>query len=216
MWLFLRTASFSKAQRPISSQALDEINSRLVAPLPDDLESLWTTCFGGELSYDLLARFDGVDEPLPFSFTELFFPGSDHYRDLPGWMDYELRLAQEAAEEREQSLPKKLEYLPFGGFEYLERIYVKLVPGTDHGSVWGWRKALPPGWKGALKRDSVIRLADNVRSLWRMLHVAPQSVLDDYGCMSTFQNTLDSLRNAGESALADRVRAVYAATSVDS
>src|SRR5690606_23676837 len=105
-----------------------------------DLEALWLTSFGGELAYALFGRFEGVDEPLPFSFRELFYPGSDHYHDLDGWMDHELELAQEAAEDKGEAIPDKLAYLPIGGFEYLERIYVKLDPAEEYGSVWGWRK----------------------------------------------------------------------------
>ncbi|WP_252406521.1 hypothetical protein, partial [Acinetobacter pittii] len=79
--------------------------------------------------YDLEVDYDGHRHP--FSFSELFYPDSDGYHDLWGWIEHERELAAEAAAEEGRDWNGKLAYLPFGGFEYLERLYVCVEPGPE-------------------------------------------------------------------------------------
>lgn len=197
------------AQPPIPDAQLAHVAARLAGPLPADLVALWRTCFGGRLLYDLEARIDGVEAPVPFAFMELFYPSSDHYQTLDGWMDHELDLARRVAGERGEPLPDTLAYLPIGGFEYLERIYVR-VDAEDHGGVVGWRKALPPAWNDPVGHDAVAHLADDVRALFRALHVDVARVGDDLGsAMEFLTEVVEPLREAAGDALADRVRAHF-------
>jgi hypothetical protein len=96
----------------------------------------------------------------------MFYPGSEHYRDLFGWIDHELELAQEKAEEQGKPVPKRTPYLPFAGFEYLERFYVSLRP-DEYGSVVVYAQGIP--WKGRLNKDSVAMVAQTVSELFDQL-----------------------------------------------
>lgn len=158
------------AQPPVEDAVLDAVAARCAGPLPDGLLALWRTAFGGRLDYDLRCRFGDVE--VEASWTELFFPGSDGYRDLWGWIEHEAELAEEAAEEDGVRWSGRLDFLPIGGFEYLERVYVVVTPGPDHGSVVLWRQALPPAWNGPLESDSVTTLAPDLRSAFRLLDLA--------------------------------------------
>lgn len=158
------------AQPPASSEIVREIEARCGAALPPGLLALWRTSFGGALDYDLEVAFDGVVRA--FSFTELFYPGSSHYHDLWGWMEHETTLAEEAADETGRTWDGKLAYLPFGGFEYLDRLYVCLEEGPDYGAVFAWAKGLPPAWTFALNKDSIARVADDVPALFRQLFLS--------------------------------------------
>jgi hypothetical protein len=202
-----------EAQPPISEAALARVATRVAGPLPDELVALWRTCFGGRLLYDLNARFEGASEPVALSFTELYYPGSPHYHTLDGWMDHELDLARHAAARRGEPPPDRLAWLPFGGFEYLERLYVR-VGGEDHGAVYAWRQALPPSWPDPVGRDGVARLAPGVRALFRALFVDPARVADDLGSANEFlESVVDPLRDDAGDALADRVRALFLAAT---
>ncbi|AKJ04967.1 Ankyrin repeat protein [Archangium gephyra] len=155
------------AQPPVEDKVLIELAKHCAGPLPEALLALWRTAFGGHLSYDLRARFGEHESSL--SFRELFFPENGGYRDLWGWIEHEESLARDAAKERGEAWPGVLKALPFGGFEYLERLYAIVTPGREHGSVHVWSEGLPPGWVFHLNEDSVTRLANDVRELFRML-----------------------------------------------
>jgi hypothetical protein len=155
------------AQPPIEDEVLSEIGERCEGPLPVDLIALWRTAFGGTLAYDLRATFG--DHEASLSFSELFFPDSDGYYDLWGWIEHEEELAQKAADERGEVWSGALAALPFGGFEYLERIYAIVRPGEDHGAVVAWTEGLPPGWMFDLQEDLVTRVSGSVRALFRAL-----------------------------------------------
>ncbi|GGN19431.1 hypothetical protein FHR83_003952 [Actinoplanes campanulatus] len=114
----------TEAEPPIDGETLAAVAARCSGTIPVELVALWRTAFGGRLDYDLDA---------PVSFSEVF--GShDGYHDLWGWIDHEAELAGSP----------KLRYLPFGGFEYLDRLYVDTHGG---GAVVYWQQGLPPGWE---------------------------------------------------------------------
>ncbi len=157
-----------KAQPPITAEQLAEVERRVGAPVPHGLRGLWETAFGGKLDYDLEVSFD--EHRYTASFGELFYPDSKGYRDLPGWIDYERELAEEAAEEDGEPAPDALSVLPFGGFEYLERVYVSLRPERN-GEVVLWASGLPPAWKVRLNEDSASVIAPSLEELFDGLSV---------------------------------------------
>ncbi|WP_423760291.1 hypothetical protein [Burkholderia sp. NLJ2] len=80
------------------------------------------TTAGDSLDYDLTLEMNGLVEGI--SWGELFYNGSNGYRDLQGWIDHELELAEESTEEDSRPWNGQIDALPFGGFEYCDRIYV--------------------------------------------------------------------------------------------
>lgn len=155
------------AQPPIADDVLAKIEARCAGPVPDGLKALWAICFGGTLDYCLSIDFDGEIDA--FSFTEIFFPDSGHYNDLWEWIGHEAEMANEAAAESGAAFTGRLSFLPFGGFEYLCRLYVCVEPGPDHGAVYAWMQGLPPAWTLRLNRDAFVRVADDVPALFRLL-----------------------------------------------
>lgn len=186
------------AQPPVSAEHVQRLAEGLAGPIPEDLLRLWRTCFGGRLGYDLEVDYDGHRHP--FSFSELFYPDSDGYHDLWGWIEHERELAAEAATEEGRDWNGKLAYLPFGGFEYLERLYVCVEPGPEHGAVIAWSHGLPPAWAGRLHQDSVTRLADDVGGLFRLLSFEqdPFDAENACGVADELLEALDALEAAGE------------------
>lgn len=186
------------AQPPVSAEHVQRLAEGLAGPIPEELLRLWRTCFGGRLGYDLEVDYDGHRHP--FSFSELFYPDSDGYHDLWGWIEHELELAAEAAAEEGRDWNGKLAYLPFGGFEYLERLYVCVEPGPEHGAVIAWSHGLPPAWAGRLHQDSVTRLADDVGGLFRLLSFEqdPFDAENACGVADELLEALDALEAAGE------------------
>lgn len=152
------------AQPPVTAEQLERIQAVCAGPIPAALRDLWSLTFGGALDYDLEAVLG--DRSVEVSFTELFYPGSGHYRDLDGWVEHELELAEQAAEERGEVWSGKLDFLPFGGFEYLERMYVVVRPGPDHGAVVYLREGLPPTWNDP---GGIATVADDVHDLFAKL-----------------------------------------------
>ncbi|ANP47719.1 hypothetical protein [Candidatus Viadribacter manganicus] len=164
------------AQPGIAEATIVEIERHCRGPLPKGLKDLWRASFGGSIDYDLEAAFG--DSIVEFSFTELFFPGSDGYRDLWGWIEHEAELAQEAAERARRKFDGRLSYLPFGGFEYADRLYVCVEPGPDFVSVHAWMQGLPPGWVMRLNEDRVSRIADDIPSLFKLLDLASDPFIE--------------------------------------
>ena len=159
------------AQPPVTADVLAAIAARCRGPIPQGLLDLWSVTFGGSLDYELFAPL-GEDWTW-LSFAELFYPDSGRYHDLWGWIEHDADLATEAADERGEAFDGLLDYLPFGGFEYLERLYVRTTPGPDHGKVIAWIQGLPPAWGGKLGGDDVaIPVADSVPELFRALGLA--------------------------------------------
>jgi len=155
-----------EAQPPITDEQIAEVEARLTGSIPDGLLALWRVAFGGQLDYDLSVDLKG--HRYAASFCELFFPGSDRYRDLWGWIENELELAQEATEGQDVAEPQRLDVLPFGGFEYLERVYVRVGP-EGRGKVLLWARGLPPAWKMVLHEDTHDEVADDVGDLFDQL-----------------------------------------------
>ncbi|WP_433378388.1 hypothetical protein ACQPZX_11600 [Actinoplanes sp. CA-142083] len=192
-----------EAQPPIDDATLAEVAERCAGPLPGALVELWRTTFGGSLDYDL------TQDDMPLSMTELFYPGSDNYNDLWGWIDHERELAG----------ADRLAYLPIGGFEYLDRVYVCTTPGADHGVVVSWQQGLPPGWE--LKSgDRTGRLAADLHGLFEQLVLERDPWGDegeDVDAGSEVRDAIDELAEGGatERSAAGKLRALVTATVLD-
>lgn len=159
-----------EAQPGITDQTIAQVEQYCRGSLPEGLKQLWRSAFGGSVNYDLEVQFDA--SVVEFSFTELFYPKSGGYRDLWGWIEHELEIAEEVAEREGRKFDGRLSHLPIGGFEYLDRVYVCVEPGPDYGSVHGWMHGLPPAWVLRLNEDHVTRIADDVSSFFRCLDLA--------------------------------------------
>ncbi len=207
------------AQPPATTFALESIAERCAGPIPQDLLDLWSVTFGGRLYYDLEARFEEIEEPMALDMVELFYEQSPHYRDLSGWIDHEIELRQDKAAAAGEPKPTTTHFLPFGGFEYLSRAYVSVSDEVTanakshaaYGSVWFWRKALPPAWEGRLKQDAAVGLAPNLRAFFSLLHVDAQRAADTYGHVLDVLGRLDTFKER-DPELASLVRAYYLAT----
>ncbi|QKW32827.1 ankyrin repeat domain-containing protein [Actinomadura sp. NAK00032] len=199
------------AQPPIDDALLDAVAERCAGPLPDPLIALWRTTFGGRLDYNLSADLDGQNVPL--SFTELFYPDSNGYHDLWGWIDHEGMLAQETWPD----WSGRLVHLPIGGFEYLERVYVHTAAGPDYGAVDCWRQGLPPGWE-LTTGDRVGRLADDLHALFGQLVLDqnPWETADATG--EKMRDAIDELGESGDPtarSAAAKLRRIVQATVLD-
>ncbi|MEV4351081.1 SMI1/KNR4 family protein [Actinoplanes sp. NPDC049596] len=144
------------AQPPVTDEALAAVAEHCAGPLPAPLVELWRTSFGGSLHYDLRADLGG--EEVLVSLRELFYPDSDGYQDLWGWIGHERELIDGA----------RLSYLPIGGFEYLDRVYVGTADGPDHGAVACWQQGLPAGWE-LTEGDRAALIADDLPALFDQL-----------------------------------------------
>jgi hypothetical protein len=206
------------AQPPIESQVLETVRNACAGPIPEQLLELWAITAGGSLDYDLRLTLGGGNESV--DWCELFYEGSDRYRDLPGWIAYERELAEEFAEQvAEQNadqgaeqgiepLTSKLRFLPIGGFEYLTRIYLYVGSTTEimgdttgenrnetqhkYGSVIAWKYGLPPAWTHRLHDDSSATLAASLKDAFAMmrLSVDPRQS-NDYASGTTFLEYVD-------------------------
>lgn len=153
-----------EAQHPVTDAELADVEKRIDGKVSPELVALWKTSFGGTLDYDYEIAFG--NHLYSASLRELFYPGSHHYRDLNGWIEHELEECQEIAEEQGNPIPKRSPLIPFGGFEYLERFYVSLLP-EEYGSVVVYARGIP--WKGRLNEDSVASVAGSVAELFDQL-----------------------------------------------
>lgn len=166
-----------QAQPAISDEQLAEVERRLGRPLPPTLVDLWRHAYGGRLDYDLRVDYQGHLHC--YSLRELFYPGSDGYYDLWGWLEQEQEGAREFAEERGEAWNGLLDYLPIGGFEYLERLYICVAPGANFGAVHAWSRGLPPAWTMQLHQDSFCRVADDLQALFAQLNFEQDPLADD-------------------------------------
>ncbi|MGN8079541.1 SMI1/KNR4 family protein [Variovorax sp. 22077] len=180
-----------EAQPPMPQEQIDAVQALCSGPLPEALVALWRETAGGRLDYDLSLEMNGNLEGI--SWSELFWNGSDGYNDLQGWIDHEQELAQEAAEESGAPWSGKLTHLPFGGFEYTDRIYAVVEPGAAHGQIVAWKKGLPPAWTHALHEDSVNTIAPDLHGAFAALHLDedPLAPTSDYFSGQTLLAYLD-------------------------
>lgn len=180
-----------EAQPPMPQEQIDAVQALCSGPLPEALVALWRETAGGRLDYDLSLEMNGNLEGI--SWSELFWNGSDGYNDLQGWIDHEQELAQDAAEESGTPWSGKLTHLPFGGFEYTDRIYAVVEPGAAHGQIVAWKKGLPPAWTHALHEDSVNTIAPDLHGAFAALHLDedPLAPTSDYFSGQTLLAYLD-------------------------
>ncbi|MFS2165779.1 SMI1/KNR4 family protein [Variovorax sp. Varisp62] len=179
------------AQPPMPRQQIDAVQAQCAGPIPEALLALWQQTAGGRLDYDLSLEMNGNLEAI--SWNELFWNGSDGYHDLQGWIAHELELAEEAAQEGGTPWSGKLTHLPFGGFEYTDRIYAVVDPGAGHGQVIAWKKGLPPAWTHALHEDSVNTIAPDLMGAFAALHLEEDPLVPtgDYFSGQTLLEYLD-------------------------
>lgn len=201
-------------QPPLAEARIAEIEAACTGPLPDALRDLWRLTAGGELAYDLRAKMDGNEEAL--SWAELFYDGSDHYRDLQGWIEHEQECADEAAAEDGETWNGKLRYLPIGGFEYCDRIYVAVEPGPRAGSIVAWKKGLP-GWTHALQQDGIATIAPDLHAAFAALCVETDPEHDEDSPGVRVLEYLDERVSDHGMAqtLADKLTAFYLRARVD-
>ena len=152
------------AQPPITKSQLDRVQQQVEGELSPDLIALWKVSFGGALDYDYEVAFG--EHLYTASLRELFYPSSDHYHTLDGWIEHEIEVSQQVAEQRGKPIPERTRFVPFGGFEYLERFYVSLQP-DEYGAVLIYAQGIP--WKGRLNEDSVAKVANSVAELFDQL-----------------------------------------------
>lgn len=206
-----------EARPPISEDALRDIRRRIRGSLPEDLLSLWRLTAGGRLDYDLRLTMQGNQEAI--SWAELFYHDSDGYRDLPGWIEHEQALAEEAAEARGHNWDGKIEALPIGGFEYCDRIYVVTDHNAlDYGHTLAWKMGLPPAWRHAMHEDGLATIAPTLREAFQCLGLEKDPVSDDSADTGLeFLEYLDSRRQDHDlpAALADKVIDFYRQAVLD-
>ena len=130
------------AQPPMSEAAIAAVQDVCAGPLPPALLTLWRQTAGGRLAYDLSIAVETDDGPRieAISWCELSYNGNGRYRDLQGWIEHELELAEAMAEDEGCDWNGKLDCLPFGGFEYCDRIYAVTAPDApDRGGIVRFR-----------------------------------------------------------------------------
>lgn len=211
------------ARPPMAADEIAAVQACSAGPLPAPLIALWQTTAGGRLDYDLVLPMetDEGEHMEAISWNELFWNGSDGYRDLQGWIDHELECAEEAADDRDEPWSGKLDYLPFGGFEYCDRIYAVVKPAgaPDSGDILAWKKGLPPAWKGALHEDGLATLAPDLHSAFAALclHEDPLAPTSDYHAGQSLLEALEVriTEHGMPRALADHLVAHYRTALVD-
>ncbi|WP_241133354.1 SMI1/KNR4 family protein [Achromobacter insuavis] len=200
-------------QPPMSETRIAEIEAICAGPLPEALRDLWRLTAGGELAYDLHAQMDGNEEAL--SWSELFYDGSDQYRDLAGWIEHEQECAEEAAEESGEAWDGKLRYLPIGGFEYCDRIYVQVGPGGHAGGIVAWKQGLP-GWTHTLQQDGIATIAADLRGAFAELCLEEDPEDPDSTGVRVLEYLDERVADHGmPQALADKLTAFYRRALVD-
>lgn len=207
-----------EAQPPMPADQIAAVQARCAGPIPQPLLDLWRRTAGGRLDYDLTLRMNGNEETIGWS--ELFFNGSDGYRDLQGWIDHEIELVEENEEAEEAPAGNiRLSALPLGGFEYLDRIYAVVEPGAAHGQILAWKQGLPPAWTHALHEDGLGIIAPDLHAAFAALHLDedPLAPSGDYFSGQTLMAWLDERHDSHglELALMDKLVAFYRRAMVD-
>jgi hypothetical protein len=200
------------AQPPMSADQIDAVRVLAGGSIPDAVIGLWRLTAGGRLDYDLDVPMHGRPEAV--AWCELFYLGSDGYRDLQGWIDYERERAREDAARDGIAWNGQLFALPIGGFEYCDRIYVVIdAQAANHGHVLAWKRGLPPAWTGAMHEDGVGTVATDLHAAFRALRLDgdPLAPTSSYCTGTDFLAYLDERTDDHGLAqtLADKVIAFY-------
>jgi hypothetical protein len=179
------------AQPPMPAQQIAAVQALCAGPIPEALVALWRQTAGGRLDYDLTLPMNGNVESI--SWSELFWDGSDGYRDLQGWIEHEQEQAREAAADGGAPWSGKITHLPFGGFEYRDRVYAVVDPGAAHGQIVAWKQGLPPAWTHALHEDGLSTIAPDLHGAFAALHLDedPLAPTSDYFSGQTLLEYLD-------------------------
>jgi hypothetical protein len=205
------------AQPPISSTTLAWVQERCAGPIPEQLLRFWSITAGGSIDYDANLEIEGASHG--FSWTELFFEGADTYFDLPGWVTRELEGLQESCEESGRAFSGLLSWLPIGGFEYLDRVYVCVAPGEQYGSVAFWMRGLPAAWTHRLHENSMATVAATLNDAFAKLYLEshPDDDSDPYKHGNELFEYLDERINGHglSQSLAERLIDFYATAVVD-
>lgn len=204
------------AQPPMPPEQIAAVQAQCDGPLPDALLALWQLTAGGSLDYQLSLPMNGNEEAI--SWTELFYNGSNRYRDLQGWIDHEREQAENVAAERGKSWGGLLDVLPFGGFEYCDRLYVVTTPGApDCGHVLAWKQGMPPGWHGMMHADGLATVATDVYGAFRALQLDSDPLGPDAEVGTDLLDYLDERRESHglPDALAERLIAFYRRAMID-
>jgi hypothetical protein len=214
--LFAQRVIF-EAQPPMAEADIDAVQAVCSGPIPEQLIDLWRVTAGGSLDYDLSIDMDGNREAI--GWCELFYNGSTHYHDLRGWIEHELEIAQEAAEHHSVSWSGKLDALPFGGFEYCDRVYATVESGPSHGHILAWKHGFPPAWTHCLHEDGVAGIGRDLHSAFAALHLSedPLAPTEEY---FAGERLLEYLAGRVEQegldrALADKLIAFYRRAVID-
>ncbi|MBX9693854.1 MAG: SMI1/KNR4 family protein [Cyanobacteria bacterium] len=200
-----------EAQPPMPAEDLIAIREVCSGDIPKPLTDLWLTTAGGRLDYDLTVKMQGQEEAI--SFCELFYKDSNGYHTLQGWMEHEANLSAEAAEENGAEWDGLLRYLPFGGFEYCDRVYVRVETGPKYGEVIAWKMGLPAAWTHCLHQDSVSAIGTDLYEAFQnlVLHCDPMNPTDTYFAgQRLFEYLDDRVENHGLSeTLQEKLIAFY-------
>lgn len=200
------------AQPPMTSAEISTVQDVVGGKLPEALITLWKLTSGGRLDYDLSVSMNGRKEAI--SWCELFYDGSNGYRDLTGWIEYERELAEESADDRQEAWDGNLVALPFGGFEYCDRIYIVVAPeAEDYGQVLAWKMGLPPAWTGAMHEDGIGLVGTDLYAAFGALRYEAEPLEpanEHFTGSELFDYLSDRKENHGMSAtLADKLIAFY-------
>lgn len=205
------------AQPPMTVEQIAAIQELCAGPIPAELVALWQRTAGGRIDYDLHLHMNGYEEAV--SWSELFWNGSDGYHDLQGWIEHEQQRAQEAAAARGQQWDGKLTALPFGGFEYSDRVYAVVERGADYGHILAWKQGLPEAWAHAMHEDGLTTVAHDLPAAFAVLHLDedPLEPAGDYFTGQALLAYLDERHQTHGLALElmDKVVAFYRRAMVD-
>ena len=188
------------AQPPITPAQAAQVEAQIGTAIPAGLRSLWNTAFGGSLGYDLIITEDGTWDRL--SLVQLFHPTSQDYHTLDGWIDYEKELAEEA---RGDDFDGILDYLPFGGFEYLERAYVvSRDTAKDPAGTILYYTSYVPEWARITEKEVVV-LAPSIDALFDSFAFKAnpfEQDVDELSRDTAMLEALDALHADGEAGAA--------------
>ena len=184
------------AQPPITPAQVMDVETRIGTAIPPGLRALWDTAFGGRLGYNRINVLSGTWDRL--SLVQLFHPTSNDYHTLDGWIELERELAEEAQGEDFDGV---LDYLPFGGFEYLERAYVVTRDtGKEPVGTILYYMSYVPEWARITEKEIFV-LAPNIDALFDSFAFKANPFdqdVDDLSRDTEMLEALDALHADGE------------------